>query len=131
MADPAWNDEQPIRIHPDFARQLEYQQLELCVHPCGCLSTRKKVATPSLVRTIVYNILVYIIVAIVTAYLLVQAMEAISFLLNPHIGMILQVSWIALLMMCGLFPPMIWEANGENDAFEPPPLPRNVGWLVN
>jgi hypothetical protein len=131
MADPARNAEQPIRIHPDFARQIENQQLELCIHPCGCRSTRKKFATPSIVRAIVYNILVYIIVAIVAAYLLVQAMEAISFLLNPHIGMTLQVSWIASLMICGLFSPMVWETNGEKDAFEPLPLPRNVGRLVN
>jgi len=132
MADAAHrNAGRPFRAPPAFARQLEEQQLELCIHPCGCLSTRKKVATHSLVRNTVYNILAYIVVIIVAAYLLVQTMEAISFLLDPHIGMVLQVGWIVFLMICGLFPPIFWEVNMENDDMDPPPLRRRVGWLVN
>lgn len=133
MADAAHrNAGQPIRIPPTFARQLEEQQLEICIHPCGCLTTRKKVApAPSILGAVAYNLTVYAVVAIVAAYLLVQAIEAISFLLNPHIGMVVQIGWIAFLMVCGLFPPIIWQANWVDNDLEPVPLQRRVGWLVN
>jgi hypothetical protein len=64
----------------------------------GILST-----ISDIVSATVYTILTYIIGILVAAYIIVQAMEAVSFVLSPHGGLLQKSAWLLYLFAATVF----------------------------
>lgn len=105
MADTEYNDDAALAILLDMADKLDSGQLELHVNRDGHIIVRKRI-TPNQESTflgaLVHAFFMYVIGLIFATYLLVQAMEAISFILSPNTGSMLKVAWIVFISVCGI-----------------------------
>lgn len=56
-----------------------------------------------MLSTAVYFTLTYVVAIIIAAYCIVQVAEMISFILNPHFGIVWKFLWICSITFLGLF----------------------------
>lgn len=82
---------------------------------------------PSLLGSVVFGALIYIISLVVTGYTIVQAMETVSFILSPNTGIAWKVGWIMFLLLVGVFTSTLLSLNFEGEiGIGQPQVPR---WL--
>jgi hypothetical protein len=130
MADAGNGDEPPSFVVPEgLADKLDELQLGLFMDREGRIFVRHREATttPTLLGSTVYAVATYITIAIVASYLIIQFMEAISFIINPNTGITEKAVWVVFISVCGLAA-AIFCASAVEDRAAPPQLPR---WMLD
>jgi hypothetical protein len=122
--------EPPYLVIPEgLADKLDELQLGLFMDREGRIFVRRREAirTPSLLGSTIYAIVAYVVTTIVAAYMIVQAMEVISFIINPSTGIIKKAIWAVFISVCGLVVAVFCSLAVEGGA-APPQLPW---WMLD
>jgi hypothetical protein len=78
--------------------------------PISCGTSLVILSTISdLVSAALYSIFTYIVSIIIAAYMVVQAMEAVSFVLSPHGGLVQKSAWLLYLFAAAVFTILVIE----------------------
>jgi hypothetical protein len=109
------------------ANELDAGRIELYLDRHGHINFRKRVApSSSFLDATLYMLLTYFIGIVVATYTLVQATEAISFILSLNTGIVLKVAWLAFISVCGVLI-VILIASDVEDNVGPVNFPR---WMA-
>jgi hypothetical protein len=118
-------DEYDLAAFFDMAEHYDISHLEL-EHGYGSsfesssntdskYSEQIMLAVPSPLGSVVFGALIYIISLVITGYIIVQAMETVSFILSPHTGIAWKVGWIMFLILVGIFTSTLLSLNFEGE----------------
>jgi hypothetical protein len=87
----------------------------------SCPQSKPWPTVTSVVSGAIYGIFTYIISIIIAAYMVVQAMEAVSFVVSQHGGLVFQVAWLCSLSAAAVLAALLVE----DLVFEPAGLHLN------